>query len=183
MTIYTILIYANGNNELEPEILNTIKRLFNDIAYYYLTNEDENLEISPIDLFTPSSTTRHWPGFIGLIKDISQYSERLIIHQKKKSTAQGNITFAQKYLSDTNQLLLYDKLAFAKDNYWTNLLSIKLPHSNVSTDIDIHPEPMILPLQVVYSYISMLNSNLTNDEKKDLLRKLYHYKKWDPNHG
>ncbi len=166
--------------EIDHEILIALKRLFNDIACCYLTNKG-TMELSPVELFTLCEATCRWHGFIDLVKDISRCAEQLVIYLKNESSVRGNITFAQKYLTDSRQLLLYNKLAFARENAWTELLSSKLPHHASGISPDPHPEPMILPLQVVYSYISMLNPGLTPEENKAILKKLYNHKKWDIN--
>ena len=163
--------------EINHQILNILKKLFNDLAYHYMTNRGD-LDLKPNEIFACYNTSL-WYGIIGYVRDIASYSEQLVINHSKTQNVQGNITFAQMYMSDCKQPSLYNRLAFSRENYWTKLLSIKLTDHNILMREAIQQEPMIIPTPVLYYYISVLNPGFNPEKNRAILKELYDFKKWE----
>jgi len=115
--------------KVDKTILNSIKELFNNLAYSYLL--DKNNNINPLELIRNINSTSN---FSDSIKTINNAIESLIINCKPRFYGiNSSIDITHE---DIGKLVsFYSKLAFAKNNYWTNLLSTQpLCEELTSTD-------------------------------------------------
>jgi len=114
---------------IDKDILNSIKENFNKLAHSYLL--DKNNNINPLELIKNINSNS---TLSESIKTINNKIESLIINCKPRFygiNSSINITH-----EDMDKLVsFYYKLAFAKNNYWTNLLSTQpLCEELTSTD-------------------------------------------------
>jgi hypothetical protein len=148
-----------------------IKQLFNDAAFEYLSensNDERNLNQRMID------------DLSDIIQRIYLDMMSLIIHSKRVSQNKSQLIMAaNKYIDKFELIECYNRLGFAQDNCWSSLLSNKHVYTNL---IKTAQKENLLPLKMkpgeVYAYISIMNPGLEESERKDILVKLYRYKKW-----
>lgn len=157
--------------EINHQKMKHIKRLFNAAAFEYLSensNDEENLNKRMID------------DLSDIIQKIYLDMMSSVIHSKRVSQNQSPlIVAANKYIDKFELIACYKRLGFAQDNCWSSLLSNKHLYKNI---IKTAQKENLFPLKMkpeeVYAYISIMNPGLEESEKKDILVKLYQYKKW-----
>jgi hypothetical protein len=157
--------------EINRPKMKHIKQLFNDAAFEYLSensNDERNLNQRMID------------DLSDIIQRIYLDMMSLIIHSKRVSQNKSQLIMAaNKYIDKFELIECYNRLGFAQDNCWSSLLSNKHVYTNL---IKTAQKENLLPLKMkpgeVYAYISIMNPGLEESERKDILVKLYRYKKW-----
>ncbi|QHI72693.1 hypothetical protein [Aminipila terrae] len=157
--------------EVNHEKLQQIKQLFNDKAFEYLS---KNIDIGS-DYNKISAVEREH-----IIEDISQELMSLVIHYKKSPCNKWPlITVVNNVTNNLKLMTRYYCLGFIQNNHWAGL------SFNESLDIKIinqFSSERLLPLkmssQEVYGYISIINPELCESQRRSILEQLYEYKKW-----
>lgn len=104
--------------EINYEKLRKIKEDFNYLAYMYFSSKDKNIK-NPVDFIKNLLNMRNVPD---CIKNINEKVSSITIYTNEKCTGINNtVTIVTEDIG--NLISLYYKLAFAKNNYWTYLLS------------------------------------------------------------
>lgn len=102
--------------EINPNKLNTIKKLFADAASLYRLGEETK---NPLDIINNITTSTDQSDFIN---NINNLLSSMIIHCKKNFSGLNiSIKVTNKDIGEL--IVFYRKLAFAKHNYFTELLS------------------------------------------------------------
>ena len=150
---------------INHQILKHIKCKINELA---LNNGDGGSDLSAI---------LHSEG--KLTSDINKNILQLVIHFKRISESrEGIVAIANVPTSDLAIISRYYRLDFAQNNLWTYLLSNK--GFDVKTVIE--QKSCLLPLELkpteVYEFISIMNPELQEEQKKEILKELYIQRKW-----
>lgn len=135
--------------EINHQKLESVKKLFNDFARFYVHNKkDSDPKLSDlIKNISPESK------FYNYIKDINTALSSTIIYSNERFMGVHN---SIQIISEdiTNLISFYFKLAFAKNNYWINLLSTEplgislIPKNKINVRPETSPTPVahyILP--------------------------------------
>ncbi len=155
--------------------LDNIKKLFDNLARKYL----EETEKSKKDLLVSMKTAEPEKPGQEILNEIINFISSLIIHKKTpfKHPAE-QIRILDKYIPNKNTAAFYYRLAFARDNAWSNLLCRKLPESNFQLTISIGFSPLILAPSKIKALIASSNPNLATKDVDNILKDLILAKKW-----
>jgi hypothetical protein len=166
---YDLVALAIDNHKL-----NNIKQLFNQLAMFYCFGNIGNMQLDQApDASAPLNTA-------GSILDrISLNIMSLVIHFKKASQNNAALVTVTNMPTDNSELIArYAKLGFAQNNYWTYLLS----KNSFTADSIVQPEnqlqPIKLQLEEVYAFISIMNPELDEVQKKELIKELFIQRNW-----
>ncbi|GIM28042.1 hypothetical protein CPJCM30710_07080 [Clostridium polyendosporum] len=141
--------------EINHKKLEQIKNLFNDLAYSY--NNNNEIIQNPIDLINNLTPKSELPD---CIKNINNKLWSIIIYSKTKFNGINNsIKITSNHINKL--IFFYYKLAFAKNNYWTNLLSNISLDQQVTTENKIKVRPINSSYPVVH-HILEFNSFTNN---------------------
>lgn len=157
--------------KVDHQKLQKIKQLFNDKTLEYISKSihDGKAYNNISDLEQKN-----------IIQSISDNLASIIIHYKRHNNW-ALILVTASVINNLKLLTHYNQLGFAQDNYWAKLLNDKL--LDVRNTVNSAQKESLLPLkmspQEVYAYISIMNPELEESQKGNILGKLYHYKKWD----
>ena len=150
---------------INHQILKHIKCQINELA---LNNGDGGTDLSAI-----------LHSQVKLTSDINTNILQLVIHFKRVSESRdGIVAIANMPTSDLERISRYYRLDFAQNNFWTYLLSNK--GFDVKTVIE--QKSCLLPLELkpteVYAFISIMNPELQEEQKKEILKELYIQRNW-----
>lgn len=157
--------------DVNHQKLQEIKQLFNDRTFELLSkNMNNGLEYNKMSVLERNS----------VVDAISENFTSIIIHYRKSLYNKWPLITVVNHVTDNFKLMTrYYRLGFAQNNYWTGL------SLNQSTDVNPinliqmeHLLPLKMSSQEVYAYISIINPELEDKQKIDILEQLYHYKKW-----
>ncbi len=158
--------------EINHSKLESIKQGFNQLASTYLTNSDR--EVSLNELLAGSNPSVPW---YPIAKDVINQLQTIVIHHKRSTDSRlGLIYIANQPTSNIDRIALYSKLAFARNNNWTYLLSNKIGLPKLTSYTEL--QPTVLSKDALYAYISIMNPQKTIDEKIEILNTLVDYKGW-----
>jgi hypothetical protein len=162
--------------------LKKAKKLLNNLAYSYLTTEDEK-SIDPYTLlYNPNPTYSWYPKVIELKKNLNE----LILYSKNSSKNNLIDIVTEKMLLTNTEIghyvLLYYQLSFSKNNYWLYILTNKsigekLFLNRINDSIKL--EPIFLPPLAIPRNIRIMNPLLKEHDIQILSSKLFQYKKWE----
>lgn len=145
--------------------LEMIKDYFNILAHCYLSMEYKNAK----DIFNiMQDSTDEIPCNI-YIEKINTLLSSLIIYTNSKSN-KNHINIICIDLGKS--ITIYRKLAFAKNNKWTEILSSYKGHDECNS---ISLQPIKLSNGAIYSFLSNLNPKLSQEELLQILSKLRTY--------
>lgn len=131
--------------EINHKKLNQIKNLFNDLAYSYINNKDEIIQ-NPIDLINNITPKSKPPDFITNIND--KLASIIICSKTKFRGINNSIKITS---NNINKLIFfYYKLAFAKNNYWTKLLSNISLDQQLITENKVKVRPINSPSPAIH---------------------------------
>lgn len=161
---------------LEYARLERIKQIFHNLAVSYLQNNGA-MVISPNELLFNSDIAQPWyPLAQAALHELTScicYYKRLSVNDY------GLINIANVPTNSAKLDSFYLKLRFARDNAWTELLSM---HPLAVTQSAVQQRdtlaPIVLAPEEVYAYISLMNPTLTKEQKIDILERLAEYKNW-----
>lgn len=149
--------------------LKKIKGIINDLAYYNLKNESE--KISAKDLIKNTDDD--------YIKAYNKQLEDIVIYNESENISINELIDIFTFeLDDINRTAIYYKFAFAKNNYWTYVLSNK----ELNESINIYMKNSLLPIKLtfndVYRYTRLTNYSKSDEEVFEMTKSLYKYKNW-----
>lgn len=122
--------------QINHEKLEKIKKAFNDLAYNYFQIKDENIK-SPNDLICGSNISQHLYKYR---ENINNELTSIIIYYNSNNINHNNlISITAEELGTL--IPVYCKLSFAKNNYWTKLLSSQNLDSYLNKKIELKPIP------------------------------------------
>lgn len=158
--------------EINHSKLKEIKLGFHQLAHTYLTKGDK--EQSMYELLQCSNPDLPW---YDIAREIIYNMFSLIIHhQRTTNSHQSLINVANNPNSDKDKIALYSKLAFAKENDWTYLLSSKI---DIPKQAQVNEmEPVVLKQDALYAYVSTMNPYKSVEEKRTIFNTLFWYKGW-----
>lgn len=163
--------------KLDPSKLKLAKKIVNDIAYIYLT-DDQYKKMKIYDLSNCDIHSTLYKYFLKLNKELSS----MIIHHKTiLSISNSLIQLTPSKVFDNNYLSIYYRLSFAKNNYWFYLLGNKKVNDTFSISTDTDLSPLILQPKGLMSIIGVMNPDLDKERISYILKSLYQYKKWEDN--
>jgi hypothetical protein len=152
--------------------LEEIKKGFSELAACYLKHRQ--VQKSPGDLLTANSENP-W-NHLSLV--VAHLARSLIVHAKSSVQPAAFLNVANTTTTDRYCIDLYSKLAFARNNYWTYLLSNEtLVPDQVSQD-SLALKPLVLSPQAINAYISIMNPLASMEEEISIFQNLVNYKKW-----
>lgn len=164
--------------KLDYKILNIYKKLFSDIAYTYLLSEDK-LE-KKLTLYELLSTlNKEYPWFC-FLNYLFRLIDVLIVYKNENDENQKNllpIHILYTKISDTYRKELYKSLSFCKDNYWYNLIC-NIPLNKLIEKKELSLEPIEIPKNIFYTFISTTNSNLSEEKNREIVNKISKKKNW-----
>lgn len=132
---WTILIYASGNNELEPEMVRAINKAANDIG-----------KIDALVLDTCYFNS------IEVIYELGSEENHSLRSALQNTSFQGIV--ASKPTTDNLELISrYYRLGFAQGNCWTRLLSNK----HVDVNMAVKQQKGLLPLKTTSWAVRTIN--------------------------
>ncbi|RKD27949.1 hypothetical protein SAMN02745883_00343 [Caminicella sporogenes DSM 14501] len=160
---------------IDNQILKKIKKAINDLSLSYLSNTN-NENLSPSQLLYSFDKRKPWTKYL------DEYYKNLayIVIYYKRFTNKNNplINIARMNLENINKLSKYFKFEFAKNNYWTHILSKKSINDKIYLYTKENSIPIRLTLNEVYLYTHMVNQHLSNKEVLKIVKDLYKYKNW-----
>ena len=152
--------------------LEEIKKGFSELAACYLKHRQVQKSLG--DLLTANSENP-W-NHLSLV--VAHLARSLIVHAKSSVQPAAFLNVANTTTTDRYCIDLYSKLAFARNNYWTYLLSNEtLAPDQVSQD-SLALKPLVLSPQAIDAYISIMNPLASMEEKISIFQNLVNYKKW-----
>jgi hypothetical protein len=162
--------------KLDSGKLKTTKKIVNNMAYIYLT--DEHKQIKSWDILNHNNKSALYNYFFQLNKELHS----MIIHYKTTSgTTSGliNLTNLDNYrVFDDKYLSMYYKLSFAKNNYWMYVLGNKSINDKFNVELSTDLLPSRLQARGLVNLVRAMNPNFNEKEVYDVLKNLYKYKKW-----
>ncbi|KYZ78186.1 hypothetical protein AXX12_01180 [Anaerosporomusa subterranea] len=156
--------------------LSCIKELYNKLAIEYVSlkhnsiNFQELLHGNPQDLW------------YGTLMDLREKLCSLIILASNQIQGQGIINVASQRTTNIESIKLYSMISFAKDNYWTHLLS--------EQDIrEIEPvlkaralfEPIRISEREICRYISLFNPSFSQERIRKVFVDITKLQNWNLN--
>lgn len=162
--------------EINHGKLAEIKGLFNELALQYSrsnpTREDDNL----VHLLHAHNPLDSWYQLAR--KTLSGLLSTIICSRKAFEDNRMPVNFANKTTSDMASISRYYRLGFAQNNCWTYLLSKKTFDVKAPVQSRQGLRPLKLTPQEVYTYISVMNPGMTQDDKEKTVSELFRYNKW-----
>lgn len=160
-----------NNNLISYEInnykLNKIKKGFSRLAYDYLKNR-EIWKVDVGELLISDHGEKPWHKHLVRIE---RELNSIILHYDEHYDKNGSLI--KIMLEELHNLsLIYCKLSFSMDNYWTNLVLDRDISSYINFKIRIEQKPMRIPGIDLTSYILSLNPSLTREEAELILKKI-----------
>jgi Clostripain family. len=167
---YDLIAYEINHSKLE-----TIKKQYSDIAYCRLNCKSIPC-CSPSELLTNLDENLPW---YNLLKKIHESMPSLTIcHKNASNKPFGHFYVSANRISDAYRMSLYNKLAFAKNNFWARLLCSSNSTVNTSNEAETGLCPFALKPNDLYALIVAMNPDLSVEQNKQILRSLIEYKGW-----
>lgn len=164
--------------KLDYKILSIFKKLFNNIAYTYMLYEEKlDEKLTPYELL--STLKKEYPWFC-FLNFIFKLIDILIIYKKENDDSRKNllpIHVLYTKIPDTYRKELYKNLSFCKDNFWYNLIC-NISINNLIEYENLSLEPIEIPENIFYTFISTTNSNLSEEENREIVKTISEKKKW-----
>ncbi len=160
---------------IDSHRLEHIKKLFGWLAHKYL----DGIENKRLDFFL--SMKNNDPGSPGqeILQEIHNLISSLIIGQTSAFRRPSEtIRILDKYIPDKNTAALYYRLAFARDNNWTNLICSKLPDSSFQLAVSIGFFPITLGKGKIKALILSSSSGLDEKSVDNILNTLVTDRNW-----
>lgn len=156
--------------EINHRKLKQIKQLFNDAALVYLASSTD----------TGNAPLKKTPdGLSNLTETMALSLMSTVIHFKRVSQSKLDLFIVVNRPTDDLELISrYCRLSFAQGNSWTYVLSNKQLDMNMAVEQKKNLSPLKMKPGEVYSYISIMNPELGEKRREEILNELYQYKKW-----
>jgi hypothetical protein len=154
-----------------------LKRLFDRLARKVLSSNVCRIK-NPSELFSVKAGENkfEWDE----AEEISRIVSGLTISQETKVQNQGkNISVLDQYIPDKELIAFYDRLAFARDNAWTQLLCSQMKEKQYTLLITIGFSPLVIPEAKVQALIKSCNPYADSSLVDDICRKLIDERKWN----
>lgn len=164
--------------KIEPSDLKKTKEAYSALAHDYLTDiasHASNIH-SGIAFLVENTEDNPWHEAVSKITALE--SSLIVCEKSTYGSRVEKLGALGKYLPDMVTVALYYRLAFARNNDWTNLICCKLPVSNFRLAFSIGFTPMVLPKGKIKALIISSNSALTSDAADDILKRLAARKNW-----
>jgi len=170
---YHLVLY-----KIDSETLTLIQKLFSFVAYQYiLLHKKLGVELSPYELLQNLDTSLPWSVFI---KTIHLSAKSLIVLKSERLSKLESaipIHVLYKKIPDEKRRSLYNRLSFAKKNYWSHMLcDIPLDKTVSPPTVDLFPTPMTAP--ILQTFVSSSISYLSNEKQKEIFQQLICEKNW-----
>lgn len=154
--------------------LQSVKDTFHRLAeIYYQTQSQSEISVNEL-LFTTDSQL---PWRMLAAQALRELEELVIDYKRVSHNDYGLINIANMPIENDKLNCLYTKLSFTKNNAWTSLLIKPLNIQAIQQQIH-NMAPLVLAPEEVYAYISIMNPELTTEDKICILKKLFAYKNW-----
>lgn len=153
--------------------LELIKKMFGRLAREFLRQKEMN--------FLPviQDSNPNFPAQ-GIKNEITERISSLIIEQKiNVRQPLETICALDKYIPDKDTAKLYYRLAFARENYWTQLLCSRLPEDHFKFVVSISLSPMVMGKSKVKALIRSCNPTMSENQINDVLDSLATEQGWD----
>lgn len=157
--------------EIDHQKLQLIKQLFHEKTLEFLSKSTDDAQAC----HNISRLERK-----AIIEAISENLTPIILRFKRSQHNNGSLFTVTAGVTDhLNLLKRYDQLGFAQDNCWASSL---YDHAVNANRISAEQKESLLPLELspeeVCAYLSIMNPELGESQKRTMLEELYHYKKW-----
>lgn len=162
---------------VRPKSMKQLKRLFDHLARRVLSSNVCRIK-NPSELFSVKAGENkfEWDEAEGISRIISG----LTISQETRVQNQGkNISVLDQYIPDKELTALYDRLAFARDNAWTQLLCSQMKEEQYTLLITIGFSPLVIPEAKVQALIKSCNPYADSSFVDAICRKLVDAKGWN----
>ncbi|MCM1990445.1 clostripain-related cysteine peptidase [Oceanirhabdus seepicola] len=151
--------------DINYESLEQIKRTVNNLAYFYLINERFNNK-PPSELIYSINCK---DPFYNYVLELQNALKQIIIYYKSDYFIKNNIinittTDLSKSFDSVEVIPIYNKLGFAKNNLWSNVITNKAINDPLKPNIDILFKPMFMSSKILIPWIWSMNSYLSKDE-------------------
>lgn len=153
--------------DINHELLKQIKQQFNELALA-CCEKDEDMDLSAI--LSSDDIIRG---------NISTQIFSLVMQYKKISLNNNPLVAAAAQTTSNHELISrYFRLSFAKQNYWTYLLSNKSFNVNSAVEGNIKLQPLKLKPWEVKVFIAIMNPGMQKEQINEILEELYRQRKW-----
>lgn len=161
--------------EINHEQLCCIKDLFSRLAIEYsYWNLEGSVDFQK--LFDLGNTSNPW---YKRLSELNGKIAELIVCSTVQGNGQGLINVACQRTSDLEKIKLYSLLSFAKDNYWTHLISEKsLRGIELSSNSSPLLHPIILSGSELRRYTSLVNPGFLVEHTREAVAALVKLKSW-----
>jgi Clostripain family. len=159
---------------LDHAKLESVKQVFHRLAETY-TNTQPKSKLNVSEILFSTDSQLPWHRIAG---EAIRGLEGLVIDYKRIShNDYGLLNIANTPVNHDKLNSFYTKLSFTKNNAWTSLLVKPSFIQPVRQQVDTMA-PLQLAPEEVYAYVSIMNPQLTSEEKIDILKNLVVYKGW-----
>lgn len=159
--------------EINHERLMKVKCLFNDIARLYSEQNPGNVNFQQI--LNQGDSQTPW---YNLLTELVVKLNALLICAGAQGSAKSLINIASQPTTDLEKLKNYSRLSFAKNNYWTYLLSDRTIEFDSLEQVTKVLAPLRLSPREVCCYISLMNPGFSPNQVRDAFIALAKYKMW-----
>ncbi|MBL4930303.1 clostripain-related cysteine peptidase [Clostridium paridis] len=168
--------------DIDYDKLTKLKELVSSMAYFYLKNNNCNSINTSLNYTITKKSFWHMYKieFEEKLNDITIYNNKFL---NDKNNTLNVIDLTTKHNVNKEVLSKYEdcyyKLAFAKDNYWFNLLFDKpIDYKYESSLEESTLNPFKLDRYELLKIITAVNPSYNEEEKELILKRLCSYKKW-----
>jgi len=115
------------------------------------------------------------------LKELAEYESSLIVPTKSRDNAnRAKLLALDKYIPFLDTAAMYYRLAFARNNDWSDLICSRLPERVFRFVISIGFTPMRLPEEKIKALIASSSPALSSASAEDIYKKLAALKNWSP---
>jgi hypothetical protein len=160
--------------ELNHQKLYLLKRLFDLLAQSFLMLYPHEENINALINDTCQEET-----CMQIARNIERAVTSIIVDYKTITQPSALLNVCNYPTTNPDVLSCYYELAFAQNNYWTYLLSNKTIDIHQFPPANQHLKPKVLTPKAIYSYISIMNPLLNQQDVAEIYNNLIKYKKWN----
>lgn len=161
--------------EINHDKLEKIKKLYSDIACCILNSHYPSH--NPSELLTTAD--RNFPWHDSLAKLSESMPSLTLCHKNVSNKPFSHFYVSAQTISDPHKISLYNRLAFAKNNFWSHLLYINSDSAvNNSDEADAGLDTIILKPGDLFALITAMNPGCNAEHNKEKLQELIKYKGW-----
>lgn len=157
-----LISYDINNSKLKK-----IKQDFNELAFLYLKNK-EKWNINMGEILSSSDSSKPWHRYLQRIE--TDLNSIILNYDMKCSKTESLIKIMLEELH--NLSLIYCKLAFAENNYWTHIVLNRDISSLINFKIKIEQKPMRMPGIDLSSYILSINPSTDRELINSFLKSI-----------